>query len=562
MVLVELKKQLGEIVVDAFGLDVDPKRFRVDFASDPAFGDFAVNAALVYAKEAKLSPREAAEKLAPLIERKVKGVGKVEVAGPGFINITIEDKALVEMVRTAPGERPNEYAKQVVVTEFSDPNPFKVLHVGHLYTSIVGDAITRLIAAAGGEVHPVNFGGDVGLHVAKTMWAILKELGGEHPDKLEQIDIHKRSEWMAKSYVVGTGAYDDDEDAKKAIIELNQKIYKISGDGDHESPLAEIYWTCRQWSYDYFDAFYARMGIRFDKYYPESETAPVGLKIVKQQVKKGVYIEDQGAIVFVGEKYGLHTRVFVTSKGLPTYEGKDVGLLFTKWDDYHFDRSVVITSNEIDEYMKVVLKSVDLFAPELSAKSSHITHGNVKLSGGTKMSSRKGNFLGAIDVLDIAAEANREINKKDDEQVTLGAVKYAFLKTRIGSDLVFVPEDSVSLEGNSGPYLQYAHARARSILAKTKAASHEETVYEKGERILARKIVQYPEVMSQAVAELMPHVVCTYLYELAQTFNRFYETNRVVSDSREAVRAELVRSYADILKNGLRVLGIAAPDRL
>ena len=562
MVLVELKTRISEIVVEFFGLDTDPKHFSVDFASDPSFGDFAVNAAMVYAKQAKMNPREAAEKLATIIHRKVPGVGKVEVAGPGFINITMKDDALVQMVRSAPTEKSGIYEKQVVVTEFSDPNPFKVLHVGHLYTSIVGDAITRLIAAGGGGVHPVNFGGDVGLHVAKTMWAILRELGGEHPEKLEDIDEKKRSEWMAKNYVVGSGAYDDDEEAKKAIIELNQKIYKLSGEHDRQSPLARVYWTCRQWSYDYFDAFYARMGIHFERYYPESETAPVGLKIVKQQLRRGVYTQDQGAVVFVGEKYGLHTRVFVTSKGLPTYEGKDVGLLFTKYDDYHFDRSVVITSNEIDEYMKVVLKSVEQFAPELSAKSSHITHGNVKLAGGTKMSSRKGNFLGAIDVLDIAAEANREVNKKDDEQVTLGAVKYAFLKSRIGSDLIFVPEDSVSLEGNSGPYLQYAHARARSILAKTKPTEHDQTVYEKGERILARKIAQYPEAMRQAVAELMPHVVCTYLYELAQNFNRFYESNRVVGDPREAVRAELVRSYADILKNGLDVLGIAAPDRL
>jgi arginyl-tRNA synthetase len=562
MTLPELKKKLSDVISEVFGSDLDTTRFSVNFASDPAFGDYAMNAAMVYSKDLKMEPREVADKLAAAIERKIGVVGKVEVAGPGFINIWVKDSAFAKMVQQAPTERPDKYHDEVIVTEFSDPNPFKVLHVGHLYTSVVGDAITRLLAAGGGEVHPVNFGGDVGLHVAKTMWAILAELGGANPKNLEEIPKKEQSTWMAKCYVKGTQAYDDDEKSREEIIGLNQQIYKLVGQEDHDSALAQVYWTCRQWSYDYFDAFYDRMDIHFERYYPESQTAGIGLTVVKEQLKRGVYSESDGAIVFVGEKYGLHTRVFVTSKGLPTYEGKDVGLLLTKWKDYEFDRSIVITSNEIDEYMKVVLKSVEQFEPELARRSWHITHGNVKLAGGMKMSSRKGNFLGAVEVLDIAADANREINQKDDERVTLGAVKYAFLKSRIGADLVYTPEESVSLEGNSGPYLQYAHARARSILAKAGVKEAEVTTYEPGERMLARKLAQYPEVLRQSVEELMPHLICTYLYELAQTFNRFYETNRVLDHTREPIRVGLVKSYADILKDGLGLLGIVAPDRL
>jgi arginyl-tRNA synthetase len=275
-----------------------------------------------------------------------------------------------------------------------------------------------------------------------------------------------------------------------------------------------------------------------------------------------VYEESDGAIVFNGEKYGLHTRVFINSHGLPTYEAKDVGLIMQKWQDYHFDQSLVITGNDIVEYMKVVLKSIEQFEPELAKRSRHLPHGNVKLAGGVKMSSRKGNVLLALDVLEAARAANRELIGQDNEQTVLGAVKYAFLKQRIGGDIVYDPKESVSLEGNSGPYLQYAHARARSILKKSDAEHAVPENLEPGERSLVRKISEYAEVVDAAVSELMPHHICTYLYELAQVFNRFYEHNRVIGSEREPARLRLVKQYADTLQHGLELLGIQAPERM
>jgi arginyl-tRNA synthetase len=460
----------------------------------------------------------------------------------------------------------------VVVTEYSDPNPFKVLHAGHLYTSVVGDAISNLFEQAGAEVHRVNFGGDVGLHVGKTMWAILRRLGGENPEKLAEIPAGEHAEWMAAAYVEGTNAYEDDETAKAEIIALNKRVYQLHNDQDHDSPFAQIYWACREWSYEYFDAFYARIGTKFEKYYPESQTAPTGLETVKSHIGD-VYEESNGAIIFDGEKHGLHTRVFINSEGLPTYEAKDVGLIMKKWQDYHFDLSVVITGNDIVEYMKVVLKSIEQFQPELTARSRHLTHGQVKLQGGVKMSSRKGNFLRAVDVLDAAAEANQKLTGQANEDTVLGAVKYAFLKNRTGGDIIYDPEESVSLEGNSGPYLQYAHARARSILRKADEAGNagrvslQEAVeggteLQPDERSLVRKLSEASEVIDKAVNEIMPHHICTYLYELAQTFNRFYEKNRVIGDDRQALRLSLVDAYTARLKQGLTLLGIASPEKM
>lgn len=555
----ELQAALKRVIQDLFGQDVSPVLTR----PDAQFGDYATNVALQLAGRLNRNPREIAQELAVKLKQTLGDqVRDVTVAGAGFVNIALSDRILAEQAIAAPNAKIDTYKDQVIVAEYSDVNPFKVMHAGHVYTSVVGFAISNLLERAGGEVHRVNFGGDVGLHVGKTMWAILEELGGEYPEKLQDIPQHERSDWMAANYVRGTNAYEDDEATKEAIIALNKRVYQLCADNDHDSPFAQIYWTCRQWSYDYFNEFYARIGTPFEKYYPESEVAELGLKTVREQLANGVYKESDGAVVFEGEPYGLHTRVFINSHGIPTYEAKDVGLIMQKKQDFNFDKSVVITGNEQTQYMAVVLKSIEQFVPDLVAATSHLTHGLVKLRGGVKMSSRKGNILRATDVLDAAHEANKQASGRDDEQAVLGAVKYAFLKQRIGADIIYDPAESVSLEGNSGPYLQYAHARARSILRKSADAERTIADLDDIERPLARKIGEYPEVLQKAVNELMPHHVCTYLYELAQAFNRFYEHAQVVGDPRQAARLKLVESYADVLKDGLTLLGISAPEKL
>lgn len=559
-----MEQKIANIVKDLFDTEATVQVSR----PEPEFGDYATNVALQLAGKLGKSPRQIAEAIAEAL-RSIGDYSEVTVAGPGFINVRISDEVLKNELNNMPNPHYGQstlYAGKTVVTEYSDPNPFKVLHAGHLYTSVVGDAMSNLIEQAGGKVHRVNFGGDVGLHVAKTMWAIIKGLGGEYPEKLSDIPKEGRSDWMAACYVEGSRAYEDDKAAKEEIAILNKHIYQLHTDNDHSSDFAQLYWTCREWSYDYFDAFYERIGTKFEKYYPESETAPIGLQTVLEQKNNGVYEDSDGAVVFVGEPYGLHTRVFVNRQGLPTYEAKDVGLSIKKWDDYHFDESIIITGNDITEYMKVVLKSIEQFQPELAHRTRHVTHGNVKLAGGVKMSSRMGNFLRAVDVLDIAAAENQKIQGEHNEATVLGAVKYAFLKSRVGPDVIFEPRESVALQGNSGPYLQYAHARAASIgrkltvnPAKGQAIAGD---FGQEERRLLVKMIEYPEVILEATKRLAPHLICTYLYELAQTFNHFYETSRIIGDEREATRGSILVGYSAILKSGLNVLGIQAPEQM
>lgn len=558
----EYQQTIASVCAELFGEDVEAELTR----PEEQFGDYSTNIAMKLAGRLGRNPREVAQQIIDKLDM------DATIAGPGFINIRIPDQQLYELAKT-PAQIAQPLQGETIVFEYSDPNPFKVLHAGHLYQTMVGDAIANILEAAGAIVHRVNFGGDVGMHVGKTMWAILDTLAGGDEvrayNELQQIakkPLDERSAWLSEQYIKGTNAYETSEEHKAQIITINKRVYEVHAASDHQSNFAKIYRTARQWSYDYFNAFYEKIGSGFEKYYPESETAPIGLQTVREQLRKGVYEESDGAVVFKGEPYGLHTRVFINSEGLPTYEAKDVGLIMKKQQDYpDFARTIIITGNDIIEYMKVVLKSIEQFAPDLVKRTAHLTHGQVKLAGGVKMSSRKGNILRAQDVLDAAAEAGKHLSMEVSEDIVLGAVKYAFVKQTMGPDVIYDPEESISIHGNSGPYLQYSLVRARAILAKV--ASSEDALIERidldsYERSLARKLGMYDEAFDAALRDYSPHHIAGYLYELAQIFNRFYENSRVEGDPREQLRTNLVKSYEKVLAHGLGILGLPTPEKM
>lgn len=546
----ELSFKIKNAIKKLFDVDFEPE---IAPAPKNTQADFSSNVAMKLASVLKQNPRQIAEQLAGQFDDVT-----VEIAGPGFLNFTLSDQyfknKIDELVRDFNGSVASDtYAGKTVICEFSDPNPFKVLHVGHLYTSIVGDSIARLFEYAGAKVVRANFGGDVGLHVGKTMWALLKS--GVKDFTIEDI---------AAKYVDGTKAYEDDKTAQQEIVAINKQVYEIAEKDLHDSELAEVYWRGRELSYQYFEDFYQRIGVKFDKYYPESTVAKRGLVEVKKGLEQGVYEMSDGAVVYRGdEKLGLHTRVFINKEGLPTYEAKDVGLIYTKWDDYRFDKSVVITGNDIIDYMKIVLASVSEMNPELPERTTHLTHGQVKLPGSVKMSSRKGNFLKAVDVLNMITDELKAEYNSEDEKIVLGATKYAFLKYKMGGDIIFDPKESVKMTGNSGPYLLYASLRAKKVLEKVTVKSGEwQENFAETEKNLIKKIVQYREVLAEAVAEMAPHKICAYLYELAQEFSRFYENCPVVGDENEFGRAKITVSYAKTMLHGLNILGIEVPEEM
>lgn len=633
----EVKQKLEAAIERVYGVKAEAS---VTVAPEDTGADFASNVAMQLAKLVHKAPVAIAEELKDAFLAEGDGVWQIEIAGPGFMNFISPDKYFYGKVADFAENRENltkniswdEYKGKTVVCEFSDPNPFKVLHVGHLYTSMVGDSISRILEMAGAKVVRVNFGGDVGLHVAKTMYALLQKPGVylaclmvEDIEKIAEKDVEEIAEKIARGYVEGTKIYEEDEtDAKATITELNKIIYAIAELGEKQSrecsgveglvekfgfpnemkQIVELYWRGRQLSYDYFDHFYARIGVKFDRYYPESTVSVRGLKEVRQGLDRGVYEESNSAVVYKGEKFGLHTRVFINQNGLPTYEAKDVGLIFTKWDDYHFDESVVITGNDIIEYMKVVLASVSEMAPELPERTRHLTHGQVKLPGNEKMSSRKGNFLKAVDVIEmVTRELTESTGQTADEKVVLAALRYAFLKYKMGGDIIFDPKESVAMTGNSGVYLLYSVVRAKKVLQRvggsallargagardlsedassrspeTVSASRSNDVAADPEisfarisdktdepfvRKLSKKIVQYQDILKEAVAEKAPNKICAYLFELAQEFSRFYENVKVVGSENETELIVIVRAYVNVMEHGLELLGIEVPEEM
>lgn len=558
----EIAVAIQQIIKDVFNVGIEPELTR----PDEQFGDYATNVALKLSKQVGKNPREIAETIADRLRAALDTqVSEVTIAGPGFINIRLHDNVLVNAVLHR--EMIQKYKGQEILAEFGDPNPLKAMHLGHLYTTIVGDTLSSLMEMGGATVRRLSYHGDVGMHVAKAIYGIGEHIGWDtnRLEEFEQPEIRVGDAVLTIKTVIGylyaqgARAFDESEDAQARIRQINANVYKK----DDPTVNAIYEWGVAR-SFQYFDIIFDELGVRYDKRYLESQATPIGLQAVHEHTGT-VFEQSDGAVVYKGEKVGLHTRVFISSEGLPTYEAKDLGLVQLKHKDYpNAAQSYIITANEQIEYFKVMLAALGEFDKPLAEKTHHIAHGFLSLTTG-KMSSRTGRVFGAQELLDSTSEAVAAAYPESAIQrdVYLAAVKYTFLKNRIGGDIVFDVQESVALEGNSGPYLQYAHARARSILGKSTGEPGEiEGDLQKDERSLLRKMSEYPFVVERAIDELLPHYICTYLYELAQDFNRFYEHNRVMGDARQALRLRLVAEYAAVLQGGLQLLNIPTPERM
>ncbi|MEK7581384.1 MAG: arginine--tRNA ligase [Patescibacteria group bacterium] len=573
-----IRDQIKEDLEKALkSLQIEQGKVEVSRTTDSRNGDYTSNVSLKIAgklkpfdvSQDKQSPMEVAKKITDSIGI-LPHIEKLEVKEPGFINFFVKndfwqdevEKVLKEEVLSLGGP------KLKIIVEFTDPNPFKEFHIGHLYSNIVGESISRLLEATGAVVKRANYQGDIGMHVAKTIWGIPKLLDqiGEKFEDIEKKDLGARVFFLGQAYSLGAKEFEASQGVKAEIAEINKKIFA------KDPSVLAIYEKGKKWSLDYFEQIYERLGTKFDFYYLESEVGEVGAKIVREFLEKGVFIKSEGAIVFPGEKYGLHSRVFINSLGLPTYEAKELGLAPTKYKDFAYDESVIVTGNEINDYFKVLLAALAQVAPELAVKTRHISHGMVRMPGG-KMSSRLGNVLLGEWLLDEAKkrviEAFEEVPAEVAEQIGVGAIKYALLKGNIGQDVNFTFEEAISLSGNSGPYLQYAYARCRSVLAKSNKQHAKSNKFdlenlEPEESALLRTLGHFEEVVLDAAESFAPSALANFLYEAAQKYNSLYNNLPILKagEKERGRRLFLTRATADVLKKGLSLLGIAAPEKM
>ncbi|MEK7200693.1 MAG: arginine--tRNA ligase [Patescibacteria group bacterium] len=503
---------------------------------------------------------------------KIPEIERIEAVG-NFINFYLSKDFFVESVKEII-EGDSDYGKnnslknQKIIIEHTVTNVLKPMHIGHLMGNVVGESLSRILEWNKAELKRNNYQGDIGLHIAKALWGIIK-LGG-----MIDGDINEKIKYIGEAYALGSNAYEDDEKVQEEIKEINKKIFEKSDDN-----LNKIYKWGREISLAHFEDLYKKLGTKFDYYFFESEVVDNALKIVKEFLQKGLFEESERAIVFRGEKFDpkLHTRVFVNKEGLPTYEAKDIAHAIRKYEAYKSDKSIIITANEQDGYFEVMLRALKEIRPEIAIQTTHLSHGMLKLTTG-KMSSRKGNIITGESLIEDVENLVKEKIKDRDfsesekqevaEIVAIGAIKYSILRQAIGGDIIFDFDKSISFEGDSGPYLQYACVRANSVLEKaisqgvTLGNAPKVTPWETTE--LEKYLYRFPEVVERAGKEYAPHYIVTYLTELASAFNSSYAKEKIIDkeDLSSPYKIALTQATAHILKSGLNLLGIKVPERM
>ena len=555
-------------------LDIKEVDFAVEHPEDLKNGDYSTNVAMVCAKSLKTNPKDFAKKIVEEINKnKINEIEKVEVAGTGFINFYLSHKFFIKSVEEIVNQGENVGKNtikqgQKIMVEYTDPNPFKPFHIGHLMTNAIGESIARILEHSGADVARANYQGDIGLHVAKAIYGLLQN------EKLQNKMVSRALESanIGKAYAMGADAYETDEKAKKEIDELNQKVYARS-----DEKINAIY----DWGFDAtmeaFEDLYKMLGTKFEFYFLESAMADIGREIVQANLGK-IFEESDGAIIFKAEKYDpkLHTRVFITSAGLPTYEAKELGLTEEKFKtDPDMNLSIMITANEQMDYMRVVMKALSLIHPNFENRMKHITHGMMRFVGG-KMSSRKGNVVTGESLLNDARSAimekiqDRDVPLAEKEKIAtdvgVSAIKYSILKQSTGGDIIYDFEKSICFEGDSGPYLQYSYSRANSVLEKAQKENIlPDFVVVPPEIFEVEKLLyRFPEVVARSVEEYEPHYITNYLIEVARSYNSFYGNTLIVNkeDKNSSYKVALTYAFTFVIKAGLHLLGIRAPEKM
>lgn len=563
MTIAETIKQAIQKALES--LNISNVSFVVEHPSDLSHGDYATNVALAASKSTQKNPREVAEMIVGEIKtQNIAEISDISIAGPGFINFTLVpdffNQLVVEILNHEKDfGNVSVHADKKILVEHSSPNLFKPFHIGHMMNNAIGESLTRLMQSSGADVTTMSFPSDISLGIAKAIFVILEKYGSDF--KPTEISV------LGDAYVEGTKRYDEDESIHGRVKEIADNLY-----GNISSPELDVFNICKNFNIEYFEHIVGQLGSHFDSYIYESESGVVGKKIVLENTPV-IFTESEGAIVYIPDesKKNLNTSVFINSQGNPTYDAKDLGLLSMKFEKHHPDLSIFVTDHEQIPHFNIVLDAAEKINSEWKEKSIHVPHGRMSFKG-QKMSSRLGGVPLAAEMIDAVSEevaevsAGRDIDDKTKNDIAIAAIKFSILRAKPGMNINFDPETSLSFEGDSGPYLQYTHARIQTLIEKAKEQGITAELQSGIEISDLEKIMyRFPEVVELAITEYAPNYIVTYLLEVARSFNSFYGSNKIIdTDNKEisAHRIAIARSAQIIIKNGLWMLGINAPDRM
>lgn len=552
---------LQKAVQSSFDIKLDSKEIEnyVEIPPESSMGDFSFPCFFL-ASKLKKNPNEIATKIKDEIKKLPKEISEIKVAGP-YLNFFIDKKILaVNLIKEILKEKEygsNNYEKQKKISvEFPSPNTNKPLHLGHLRNMAIGESISRILEFSGGKVFRNSLNNDRGIHICKSMAAYEKYSDNKKPDS-----VNKKSDHFVGDYYVLFSE-------KKIPEEYVQEMLRKWEQGDKK--ILALWKKMNKWALDGFKETYKKYGIKLDKEYFESEFYTKGKEIIEHGLKKGIFKKKNDGSIFIDlndEKLG--EKIVLRADGTSIYITQDLYLAKLKFDELKISSSIYVVGNEQDYHFNVLAAILKKLGFNFADKIKHLSYGMVVLPEG-RMKSREGKVVDADDLIEeVQNLAKKELSARSKLQqrelesrslkIALASIKYFLLKTDINKDMMFNPEESIRFDGDTGPYIQYSYARANSILKKSKIKEKNnfeiETLSSK-EIELIKKLSQFKEVVLKSCDDLNPSLIAHYSYQLAQIFNEFYHSCQVVGSKEEEFRIALVKSFMQVLKNSMLLLGI------
>ncbi|MCK6595614.1 MAG: arginine--tRNA ligase [Bacteriovoracaceae bacterium] len=588
----ELMELIYSAVLDNFTIpsDLIPEQLKLDIfrtleqPPEQKLGDYAFPC-FKLAKALKSNPNELATKIKSAIEAKnSQWISHLELKG-AFLNTFINQQTLAKnfIPTILSGDNFSAFTvnspKNAIRTmiEFSQPNTHKEFHVGHGRNVCLGDSLCRLYSYAGYQVVPVNYIGDEGTHIAKCLWGIKNYQGAETLSE----KTPNKAEWLGQRYVEANNALKDasDEDKQKIQAEISLILKKLESKSGEEY---ELWKTTRQYCLDDFNSIYSWLDVHFDHFFYESEVSEASQEIVEEYMKKGLFVEDNGAVGFDMSDKKLGFFMARKSDGTTLYITKDLALAKVKFNQFNIQKSIYVVGSEQNFHFKQLFYALEKMGFEAAKDCYHLSYGMVVRPEG-KMSSRSGNsftFLQLIKIVqdEIQTYLDKYKNEWSDERIldtahklAVGAIKYGMLIADPNKEIVFDPKEWVSFEGNSGPYLMYSYARTQSILTKSQeqgyhsSTDHLGSLTHESERELLRALYDFNKTALYAAENYKPSTLAHHLFGMCKSFNRFYVEVSVLKAENDQVRSAriaLIESFALTLKTGLHLLGITPPDKM
>jgi arginyl-tRNA synthetase len=580
-----IAEEISLAVKQVFGVDekVILQPTRKEFEGDFTYVFFGL------VKGLRKSPGEIGNAIGDYLVQNSEAISAYNVV-QGFLNIKLVDTVWVDVFRSLKTDGITTEVKDKVLVEYSSPNTNKPLHLGHLRNNFLGFSVAEILKAAGHEVVKACLVNDRGIHICKSMVAYQHFGNGETP----QSSGLKGDHLVGKYYVEFDKAYKaqinellgegtSEEVAKKMapiMVEAQEMLIKWE---QNDAEVISLWKKMNEWVYEGFDITYKKIGVDFDKVYYESDTYLLGKDIVEEGLGKGVfYKKDDGSVWIDLTEEGMDHKLVLRGDGTSVYITQDLGTTDLKFKDFASEKSLWVVGNEQDYHFKVLFAILKRLGRSYAEGCHHLSYGMVDLPSG-KMKSREGTVVDADELVDEMVATAKAITEEKgktegftEEQleelyrmVALGALKYYLLKVEPKKRMLFNPAESIDFQGNTGPFIQYTHARIRSILRKSGLstfavpADFKDLNTEELELIFLLK--DYGKLIQNAASEYSPALIANYVYEVAKTFNGFYAKHSVLneeSESSKLFRLSLIEEVADTIKKGMGLLGIQVPEKM